>query len=93
MGDYPKLGSPQLKDFAELYYWQKFRTQDQCEQAQKEVPGALKVFSVDLTGCCQMQKLKDFEHFSINMSSEAEVTQRSPNGFIAVLDHIMFSKI
>ena len=64
MGEYPKLGSPaSLKDFAELYYWQKFRTQDQCDQAQKEVPVNLESFFGGPDGIltdAEIKKLRTF---------------------------------
>jgi acid phosphatase (class A) len=64
MGDYPKLASAEsLKDFAELYYWQKFRTQDQCDQAQKEVPVNLTSFFGGPDGPLQDSEIKKLKTF------------------------------
>lgn len=61
MGDYPKLGSPEsIKDFATLYYWQKFRTEDQCAQAQKEVPVNLESFFGGILTAAEISSLKVF---------------------------------
>lgn len=63
-GPYPELGTAESQqDFDTLYYWQNNRTQDQCDQAQKEVPVSLESFFGGPDGPLSESEIKSLRVF------------------------------